>query len=129
MVVVERRMADGSTSRELEVVTMLEAFRRKSRGEPIIQTEWGEGARLLFTIRSGEALMLLISGERVPCVVSSVSDGRVELKRHEDARAATEIRKVGIAGGRLQFTPKQLLGLLISKVAIAELGEIHSAND
>jgi CRISPR-associated endonuclease Csn1 len=129
MVVVERRMADGSTSRELEVVTMLEAFRRKSRGEPIIQTEWGEGARLLFTIRSGEAVMLVRDGARVPALISSISAGQLELKLHQDARAATEIRKGGVSAGRIVLTPQAFVNSIDAKVVLLPTGGIRIAND
>ena len=116
-------------SRELEVVTLLEAFHRKQRGEPIVQQDWGVGRRLAFTLRSGDMVEMDLGGTLAVCVVSSISDGQVEMKFHKDARPATEIKKVGVAGGRLAFTTRAFLRGLRRKIEVQFLGAVSLAND
>ena len=129
MAVIERKEANGSRTRQLKVVTTLEAYRRKSAGEAVVRTDLGLDRRLVMTIRSGEAVILRLGDSEVPCVVSSVSEGLVELKKHTDARAATEIRKVGVDGGRLQLSTRGFLNALVGKIVIGELGTCRSSND
>jgi hypothetical protein len=116
-------------TRELFVVTLLEAFRRKSRGEPIVQQDWGPNRRLAFTLRSGDMVEMDLDGELRPCVIGSVSDGLLEMKLHADARPAMEIRKAGRDGGRLKFTTRGLLQRLRRKLAVDQLGDLVGAHD
>ena len=116
-------------SRELEVVTLLEAFHRKQRGEPIVQQNWGVGRRLAFTLRSGDMVEMDLGGILAACVVSSISNGLVEMKFHKDARPATEIRKAGVAGGRLQFHTRAFVQGLRRKIEVQFLGAVSLAND
>jgi CRISPR-associated endonuclease Csn1 len=115
--------------REFRVVTMLEAYRRKSRGEPIVAHDCAEGDSIRCTIRSGDTVLLNLDGRPVPCVVSSVSDGQFELKTHTDARAATEIRQAGKEGGRLKFAERGFKDRFIRKLMIDPLGADVPAHD
>jgi CRISPR-associated endonuclease Csn1 len=113
----------------LRVLTMIDAYRRKSRGEAIVQQDPASGEAIRCTIRSGDTVLLNLDGATVPCVVSSVSDGLVELKTHTDARAATEIRKAGRDGGRLKFTERGFKERFIRKLFIDPLGRDSPAHD
>jgi CRISPR-associated endonuclease Csn1 len=114
---------------ELRVLTMLEAYRRKSRGEPIVQQDLSSSDPIRCTIRSGDTVLLNLDGVRTPCVVCGISEGLVELKTHTDARAATEIRKAGRDGGRLQFTDRVFKERFIRKLFIDPLGGDTPAYD
>jgi CRISPR-associated endonuclease Csn1 len=129
MAVVETRENGVRTCLEFIVVTMLEAYRRRSRGEPIVQRYWGAGKSLVCTLRSGDLVLLKLDSDLVPSVVSSVSEGVFEFKAHSDARPATELRKAGRAGGRLKLTTGQLRDAFQGKLDIRPLGEVHRAHD
>jgi len=117
-------------ARELTVVTLLEAFRRKSRGEPVVQQEWGTNRRLAFTLRSGDAVEIDESdATRAVAVVMSVSAKQIQLIRAADARPTSEIERAGKAGGRLALTPRLFLGLQPRKLALQPLGEVRLAHD
>lgn len=129
MAVVDILEAGRRVGRELHVVTMLEAYRRKARREPVIRSEWGEGRRLAFTMRTGDSVELELEDRNVCCIVGSVSAGLVELKRHDDARPATEIREAGRAGGRLKLTTRQFLEAVRRKVTVTPIGEVRLSNE
>ena len=130
MAVIEILGTNGKVlKRELEVVTMLEAFRRRQRHEPIVQQDWGEGRRLAFTLRSRDMVEMELDGVRVLCVIGSVSDGLVEMKLNQDARPSSEIKKAGVQGGRLKFSTKGLLGALRRKIEIQALGSTATSNE
>lgn len=124
--------ADGAVAKwEAHVVTLLEAVLRRKRGEPIVQTDWGEERELLFTMRSGDAIQLSLEGQGEPqvCVVGTVSGSTVEAKLANDARAATEIRKAGAAGGRMRFSTKKLQDVSAERVTIDQLGRIRRCHE
>lgn len=129
MAIVKVRTGKGSSALELHVVTMLDAYRRHSRGQPIVQRDWGSDGRLVCTLRNGDSVELDIGGTPTPCIVGSVSDGLVELKVHRDARPATEIRQGGRAGGRLQLTTRQFTDSFRRKLEVSPLGEVRLAHD
>jgi len=130
MAVVETVGPSGRVvGREFHVVTMLEAYRRRARREPIVQRDWGAGKRLAFTLRSGDAVDIEDGGGRCFASVMSVSANQIQLIRVEDARPTTEIAKAGKAGGRLALTPKQFSQRNPRKLMIGSLGDISAAND
>jgi CRISPR-associated endonuclease Csn1 len=128
MAVIETRGVSG-VRLDAEVVTMLEAYQRKSCGEPVVRTDFGPGRRLLYTLRSGDAVELEIDGQRTPCVVSGVSDAQISLKTHTDARSAMDIRKVGVAGGRLALSIVAFHRAMRGKRSIGPIGSVVIAND
>jgi CRISPR-associated endonuclease Csn1 len=130
MAVVEVLGPSGKVvARELAVVTLLEAVRRKQRREPIVQTEWGPNRRLAFTLRSGDVVEMMFDSQCELCVVGGISKGSTEMKLHMDARPTSELKKGGKAGGRLKFAPNQLLRALRRKVDVRPLGTTCCAND
>ncbi len=123
---------DGEVTKwEAHVVTLLEAVLRRKRGEPIVRMDWGEGRRLLFTMRSGDALRLVVEGHDDPqvCVVSTVSGANIEARFANDARSATEIRKAGVAGGRMLFSMKKLMRMCAERVTIDQLGRVRRCHE
>lgn len=128
MSIIEVRQ-NGTITFEAEVVTTLEAMQRRGRGEPVVRRNHGKGRRVVCTLRGGDAVVLRIDGVEVPCVVSSVSEGLVELKQHSDARPATEIRKAGVEGGRLKLTLRSFTRDFIRKCSVNALGGSSLAHD
>ncbi len=123
---------DGEVAKwEAHVVTLLEAVLRRKRGEPIVQKDWGEGRSLLFTMRSGDAIQIELDGHDKPqvCVVNTVSGTRMEAKLANDARSATDIRKAGVAGGRLVFSLKKLHASGACRVSIDQLGRVRRCHE
>ncbi|MFZ4723625.1 MAG: type II CRISPR RNA-guided endonuclease Cas9 [Phycisphaerales bacterium] len=110
---------------EAEVVTRLEAHRRKMRGEAIVRTIREDGAKLVFTLRSGDIIRVPAEdGAAVFHVIGSASGDTVETKPVHDARPAGEIRKVGKAGGRAVWSVTKLQRSGAVKVDIGVLGEV-----
>lgn len=128
MAIVDYAEPNGRVSVCFETVTVLEASRRKSRGEALVMPRARHGC-VRLTIRSGDSVLIQVDDLPIAAVVSSISENQIELKRHEDARAATEIKKGGVAAGRLVFTPKSFLLALTHKTAVQTLGDARIAND
>ena len=116
---------------EAHVVTLLEAVLRRKRGEPIVQKDWGDGRIFLFTMRSGDAIQLMLDGheEPQPCVVSTVSGTMMEAKLANDARSATDIKKMGVAGGRMTFSMKKLFAAQTCRISIDQLGRVRRCHE
>ena len=132
MAIVGVLAPDGAVAKwEAHVVTLLEAVLRRKRGEPIVQKDWGEGRSLLFTMRSGDAIQIELDGHDKPqvCVVNTVSGTRMEAKLANDARSATDIRKAGVAGGRLVFSLKKLHASGACRVSIDQLGRVRRCHE
>ena len=112
------RRADGTVDHE--VVSLLEASRRKARHDPVVRRERGDGAQFVMSLSPGDSLQLTRNGETKLNIVESVwSAGPVVLVDHNDAEGATVFRpgaKTIIAsGGR--------------KVSVDPIGRIRPAND
>jgi CRISPR-associated endonuclease Csn1 len=123
---------DGKVTKwEAHVVTLIEAVLRRKCGEPIVQKDWGEGRRFLFTMRSGDAIQLSLTDFEEPqvCIVNTVSGTQMEAKHSNDARTAAEIRKAGVAGGRMVFSMKKLFGLRADRVEVDQLGRIRRCHE
>ncbi len=135
MEVIETLDAEGKViGCELEVVTLLEAFRRKQRGAPIVQTDWGTGRRLAFTLRSGDSVSLKDrEGVRCIALVTAVSDGDLHLKRVSDARPRGEARAESKAGrdtGLLRVSSaKAFFAAGVEKLVVHALGDVRRSND
>jgi CRISPR-associated endonuclease Csn1 len=113
-----------------EVVTRLEAHRRKVAGEPIVRVERADGAKLLFTLRSGDTLRLKDeAGQPMFVVVRGVSGTTVEALRVNDGRSAKEVRAGGAKGGRLTFAVRALRIRETVKVDLSPIGEVTLARE
>ena len=112
------RLADGKV--DYEVISLLEASRRKARHEPVVRRERGDGAQFVMSLSPGDSLQLTRNGETKLKIVESIwSAGPVVMVDHDDAEGATVFRpgaKTIIAsGGR--------------KVSVDPIGRIRPAND
>lgn len=115
---------------DVEVVTRLEAHRRKRQGEPIVRRDRGDGSRFLFSLRSGDTMRLKgDDGQPMFVVVRSVSGTAVEAVAANDARPAQEVRKAGAAAGRFIFSPSALKRKNAERVDVSPIGEITVARD
>ena len=112
------RLADGAV--DYEVVSLLEASRRKARHEPVVRRQRGDGAQFVMSLSPGDSLQLTRNGETRLKIVESVwSAGPVVMVDHDDAEGATVFRPgaktIVASGGR--------------KVSVDPIGRIRSAND
>ena len=81
----------------------------------------GEG-KLVMVLAPGDHVLLNLDDEgRVLCRVNSISEKDIELQRHNDARAATVLRK---SGDRIRRSPDTLQRDGVEKVDVTPLGEI-----
>ena len=112
------RLADGAV--DYEVVSLLEASRRKARHEPVVRRDRGDGAQFVMSLSPGDSLQLTRNGETRLKVVESVwSAGPVVMVDHDDAEGATVFRpgaKTIVSGGG-------------RKVSVDPIGRIRPAND
>jgi CRISPR-associated endonuclease Csn1 len=124
-------VVEGTSRRwQAEVVTRLEAHRRKRFGEPIVRRDRGDGSRFLFSVRSGDTMRLKgEDGQPMFVLVRGVSVGVIEAIAANDARPAQEVRKAGAAGGRMKLTPSGLLRRGAERVDVSPIGEITVARD
>ena len=116
---------------EAEVVTMLEAIERRRRGVPVIdRREHVEGSRFVCSLRSGDSVLLDLPDEGpTVCTVNTVSGSTVEFRRHSDARKALDIRRAGVAGGRLLASASSLKSVFKEKIDVLPLGDLRTAHD
>ncbi len=112
------RLTDGTI--DYEVVSLLEASRRKERREPVVKRVRDNGARFVMSLSPGDSLQLTRNVEtRLKIVTSVWSEGRVVLVDHDDAKGTTEFRpgaKTIVSNGG-------------KKVAVDPIGRIRPAND
>ena len=112
------RLADGTV--DYDVVSLMEASRRKARHDPVVRRERGNGAQFVMSLSPGDSLQLTRNGETGLKIVESVwSAGPVVMVDHDDAEGATVFRPgaktIVSSGGR--------------KVSVDPIGRIRPAND
>ena len=112
------RLADGTVA--YDVVSLLEASRRKARQEPVVRRERGDGAHFVMSLSPGDTLQLTRNGETALKIVESVwSAGQVVMVDHADAVGTTVFRPgaktIVSSGGR--------------KVSVDPIGRVRAAND
>jgi CRISPR-associated endonuclease Csn1 len=114
----------------VEVVTRLEAHRRKRDGEPIVRRDRGDGARFLFSLRSGDSLSLLDdNGSRALLVVRGVSGEGIEALRANDGRPLKQVRAEGSGGGRIRLTAARMRDRRVEKVDVSPIGEVTRSHE
>ncbi|MDE3180077.1 MAG: type II CRISPR RNA-guided endonuclease Cas9 [Acidobacteriota bacterium] len=124
---------DGSEGRwDGEVVSMLEAYRRKKAGKPVVERNFGPEAKFMFSLAPGEVIECDDGNNgRGLLVVRSVSEftsGAIQIgfASPEDAR----LKKEMVAGRDfLRRGPEWLRQRDSRKVSASPLGEIHEAHD
>ena len=112
------RLPEGTV--DYEVVSLLEASRRKGRHEPVVRRERGDGAQFVMSLSPGDSLQLTRDGENRLRIVESIwSAGPVVMVDHDDAERVTVFRPsaktIVTSGGR--------------KVSVDPIGRIRPAND
>jgi hypothetical protein len=120
---------DGNETKwEGTIVTMIEAYQRKRRKEPIINRNHGEGKRFKFSLAGSEYLeMDNDKKETILCRVTTISGGNFEGRLHYDARPIMEMKK--IPGARIRGSINGLMKRNVRKVSVDLLGNVHPASD
>lgn len=114
---------------EHEPVTLMEAYRRMSAGEPVVCREDSNGWRFRFSLVKGEHIEMddpKGEGPRQIYRVLSISAGDIELTRPDDARPAA-LRKGDRT--RIRGSGDTLRTLNARKVHVSHLGEVRPARD
>ena len=116
--IVIYRLADGTV--EHDVVSLLDASRRKARRESVVRRERGDGAKFVMSLSPGDTLQLSANGDAKLRIVTGVwNNGQVEMIDHIDAARATKTHprpsRIVLDGGR--------------KVSVDPIGRIRPAND
>ncbi|MFZ4723771.1 MAG: hypothetical protein ACOYMI_11555, partial [Phycisphaerales bacterium] len=108
-----------------QIVTRLEAHRRKQMGEPIVRKQLDDGSPLVFTLRSRDIIRFPEADGAVAFhVVGSTSGDTIETRQVQDARPVGEIQRAGKAGGRAVWSTSKLQRVGAQKVDIGVLGEV-----
>lgn len=133
---------DGNVKKwEGRVVTLLDAYQRRKRKQPIVDRNWGENRRFKFSLTQGDIVELDVDlgdgrTSRELCLIRGVSfqgGGRLQCTHVLDARkkkdipmSATDQERV-----RILYTPyvNSLNRLNCRKVTVTPLGEVYPAND
>jgi CRISPR-associated endonuclease Csn1 len=118
-----------------EIVTRLEAHRRKRAKEPIIRRvikrEGKDDVRLVFSLRRGDCIAIKDEEDKdqLFVVTGFHSEKGAEVRRHNDARASRELRAAGPGEGRMFVSARQLMKGGAQKLNIDALGQEQRAND
>jgi len=112
------RLTDGTV--DYDVVSLLEASRRKARREPVVRRDRGDGVLFVMSLSPGDSLQLTRNGETKLRIVESIwSAGRVVMVDHNDAKGSTVFRPVA----------KTIVSSSGRKVSVDPVGRIRPAND
>lgn len=130
-VIVARKDKKGRVKWEDHAVTLLEAVQRKKRRQPIIKRDWGPDAQFVMWFCPGDSMWLdNEQGKPQVFVIKSVSKANYELRLHNDARMAKDIRKAGKAGGRINIKSADAFRIRNArKVIVSPIGEVTAADD
>lgn len=115
---------------EGHLVSRFEAMQRVRRGEPVVQTNWGNEKQFRFSISGGDCLAMphgQTGQSPVLFTVANISARELELRSNSDARAATTLRKT--PGARRRETPENLRRAGAFKVIIDPMGNVFPCND
>jgi len=104
-------------------VSLLEASRRLSRQEPVVQRERGDGAQFVMSLSKGDSLMLTKDNQDRIMIVNSVSSkGQVVLADHDDAKKDKKDL----------FSPRARPLVEVyhaKKISVDPIGRVRPAND
>lgn len=119
----------GGVDRLVEVVPLHVAMRRMGAGEPVVdRSPRGKNGEhtFAFTLAKNEHLWYRDQDGADPilCIVDSISDGDIELKRHNDGRTSTERGK---AKERIRLRSKGIREGRYEKAYVTYLGEVRRA--
>ena len=112
------QLADGTV--DYDVVSLLEASRRKTRHEPVVRRQRGNDAQFVMSLSPGDSLQTGNNGETNLRVVTEVwSNGQVVMCDHVDAAKATKTHP----------RAKTIVSNDGRKVSVDPIGRIRPAND
>ena len=112
------RLADGTV--DYDVVSLMEASRRKARHDPVVRRERGDGAQFVMSLSPGDTLQTSDNGETNLRVVTGVwSNGQIVMCDNVDAAKATETRPGA----------KSIVSSSGRKLSVDPIGRIRPAND
>src|SRR5579885_313913 len=114
------------TGWDCEVVSLLEAVRKKQAREPIVRKEGSEGREFLFSLAQGDILeMDGQGGTRELAVIRAISqEPRIAYVSVRDARKKSEMEAAYV-----RKTPNALFKLNARKVRVSPLGDVSEAHD
>ena len=126
------RLADGTF--DYEVVSLLEASRRKARHESVVRRVRGDDAQFVMSLSPGEIVELQESEEAGLWVLHGInSSGRPVLARINDARptSAKEAGRLRMDGKRETFEPRfgGFMKRRPKKLSVDPIGRVRPAND
>lgn len=126
MEVVETTDKKGRRKWDFHVVTLMEAYRRKKAGEPIVKRDFGPNVKFLFSIAHGDIIELNDpdKGHSLFRVTSVPASKQIVFMAINDARPGTSVPKKGRTA-----MPAGLLNAHCRKVVVTPLGEVRYAND
>ncbi|MGD9128326.1 MAG: hypothetical protein PVH19_13190, partial [Planctomycetia bacterium] len=110
------------------IVTQFEAVQRKQQGLPVINNKDDENSRFLFSLTSGEYVIMKPDGQEKEDIyrITTVSAGDHEFVLHCDARPKTLREK---QKARIRSGADKLRKWGARKVTVDPLGNILPAND
>jgi CRISPR-associated endonuclease Csn1 len=117
----------GNVKWDFEVVPMIEAYRRRSAGEPVIRKELGEGKKFLFSLAPGDTIEIDVEdGKRKLFVVRTVPQSKqIMFVSLNDARLQKEIKE---AGCWFSKKPDTLRQVNCRKVYVDPIGKVRYSN-
>lgn len=109
-------------------VTRLEAHRRHAAGQPIIQRDWGENRKVVFTLAQREYIIAdNDDGQPQLWRCTTVSDGDNWFRLHTDARTWEQVRAAG--DKPLRASGEKLRKRNARKVHVTMLGDVIPCHD
>ena len=111
------------------LVTRLEANRRVTAGQPVIDKSGDPGYKDLLALHTDDCVGRLANGVWHVIRISGISEGLVEGLPHTDARSSKEVRAGGAALGRFMVAPASLLKQGFSKVEVSPIGALHVSRE
>lgn len=120
------RKTDGTVVWRGKVVSMMEAYGRIAKKEPLYWLATGNDAKRVFSLVQGDTIRCTYKGGRDLFVITTISEGFYECRRALDARPATVIRA---AKERVIFSDKSLRDGEAEKLSVSPIGEARAARD
>ena len=126
------RLADGS--HDYDVVSLMEASRRKARHEPVVNKKRGNAAQFVMSLSPGDVVEFQEGEEAGLWVMHGInSSGRPALARINDARpaSATAAGRLRMDGKRETFEPRfgGFMKRRPKKLSVDPIGRVRPAND
>ena len=133
-VIVEVKDAKGRVRWEDRPVQLIDAYARQAAKQPIVDRGVGEGERFVFSLAPNESVEMDMPDDptkRAVYRVVNISKGNIEIRLHNDGRAASELRgsrKDRRADQRILIrTANTFRDRRATKIRVTYLGEVVNA--